>query len=165
LLKDSVPCPIPNVQEVGRSTALASGVENTRRAHRRNVQLVRSRALHRPSQNPVAETTQNRRRRPEEINKGLRKLFIPLGLACAKGTLPVSERGRMRSKLRGKADPGVNLAGIDPVPRRPFFGIEVGDGSRRDRIYKNQMPDSLAAIREVRFSIGRDGLTERKRFA
>ncbi|HEV7317947.1 MAG TPA: hypothetical protein VGO04_04960, partial [Ensifer sp.] len=81
LLKDSVPCPIPNVQEVGRSTALASGVENTRPDHRRNVQLARSRPLHCPSQNPVAETTQNRRRPPEKINKALRKPFGDGGLA------------------------------------------------------------------------------------
>ncbi|WP_210214361.1 hypothetical protein, partial [Sinorhizobium meliloti] len=75
LLKDSVPCPIPNVQEVGRSTALASGVENTKPGGARNDQLTRSTPLPCPSLIPVAETTQNRPRRPEGINKALRKSF------------------------------------------------------------------------------------------
>lgn len=110
MLKDSVPCPIPNVQEVGRSTALASGVENTKPGGARNVQLIRSPPLRCPSLIPVAETTQNRLIPLEEINKGLRKPFSDGGLAQGRSEAPVPERGRKWPKTGAK--PGIGGSGL-----------------------------------------------------
>jgi hypothetical protein len=56
--------------------------------------------LARPSPCAVAETTQNRPKRPEVINKTLRKPFVHQGLAVRFADASVSERGKKGAKHR-----------------------------------------------------------------